>query len=109
MPGQAGVAELRERLGLDLADAFTCQLEPFAHLFEREGLADPPGAVRRELEALAPIELLDGPHETEVALLDEVEHRQAGGLVPLRDRRHGTKIRFDEPSASRGGGRARFG
>ena len=40
-------------------------------------LTDPPGRVRRELEAFAPVELLDGVHQAEVALLDEVEQRKA--------------------------------
>src|SRR4051794_15352422 len=43
-------------------------------------LADPPGGVGGELEALAPVELLDRVHQAEVALLDEVEQRQAGRL-----------------------------
>ena len=38
--------------------------------------ADPPGRVE-ELEAFAPVELLDGVHQAEVALLDEVEQRKA--------------------------------
>ena len=48
-------------------------------------LADPPRGVRRELEALAPVELLDGVHQPEVALLDEVEQGQPGRLVLLGD------------------------
>src|SRR5579883_580331 len=50
-----------------------------------DGLADPPGGVGRELEALAPVELLDGVHEAEVPLLDQVEQGQAGRLVLLGD------------------------
>ena len=38
-------------------------------------LADPPRRVRRELEALAPVELVDGVDEAEVALLHDVEQR----------------------------------
>src|SRR5690606_15464901 len=49
-------------------------------------LADPPRGVGGELEALAPVELLDGVHQAEVALLDQVEERQARRLVLLRDR-----------------------
>ena len=59
-------------------------------------LADPPGGVGRELETLAPVELLDGVHEAEVALLDEVEQRQTRGLVLLRDRHHEAQVRLDE-------------
>jgi hypothetical protein len=38
-------------------------------------LSDPPGCIGGELEALAPVELLDGVHQAEVALLDEVQER----------------------------------
>jgi hypothetical protein len=44
-----------------------------------DGLADPEGGVGRELEALAPVELVDGVLEAEVALLDEVEQLHAPG------------------------------
>src|SRR5258708_3282411 len=39
-------------------------------------LTDPPRGVRRELEALAVVELLGRAHEPERALLDEIEERQ---------------------------------
>ena len=39
-------------------------------------LADPPGGVCRELEALAVLELLDSPDEAQVPLLHEVEERE---------------------------------
>jgi hypothetical protein len=61
-----------------------------------DGLADPPRGVGRELEALAPVELLDGVHEAEVALLDEVEQRQTGGLVLLRDRHDESQVGLNE-------------
>src|SRR3954468_24813912 len=48
-------------------------------------LADPPGRVGRELEALAVVELLRRADETEGALLDEVQERQALVAVVLRD------------------------
>ena len=51
-----------------------------------DGLADPPGGVGRELEALRVVELLDGPHEAEVALLDQVEEGHAPADVALGDR-----------------------
>src|SRR6185295_12441040 len=47
----------------------------------RDRLPDPPGRVRRELEALAVVELLRRANETERALLDEVEERES--LVPV--------------------------
>jgi hypothetical protein len=46
-----------------------------------DGLADPPGGVRGELEALAPVELLDGADESEIALLDEIEEVEAAAGV----------------------------
>ena len=59
-------------------------------------LANPPGRVRRELEALAMVELLDGPHQPEVALLHEVEQRQAARLVALGDGHHQPEVGLDE-------------
>src|SRR5437660_1289835 len=46
-------------------------------------LADPPGRVGRELEALPPVELLDRVHQPEVALLHEVEEGEPRRLVLL--------------------------
>ncbi len=60
-------------------------------------LADPPGCVGRELEAPAVVELLDRPHETEVALLDEVEQGQARRRVLLGDGHDEAQVRLDEP------------
>ena len=42
-------------------------------------LPDPPRRVGRELVAAAPVELLDGAHQAEVALLDQVEEQHARG------------------------------
>jgi hypothetical protein len=67
-------------------------------------LADPPRGVGRELEPLAVVELLDGPHEAEVAFLDEVEQRHAGGLVALGDRDDQPQVRLDELVAGLVGG-----
>ena len=61
-----------------------------------DGLADPPGGVGGELEALAPVELLDRVHQAEVALLDEVEERQARRLVLLGDRDDQPQVRLHE-------------
>ena len=55
-----------------------------------DGLADPEGGVGGELEALAPVELVDGVLEAEVALLHEVEQlhaRRAAGSGGRRSRR----------------------
>src|SRR5215211_7018989 len=50
-----------------------------------DGLTDPPRRVGRELEALAVVELLDGPHQPDVALLDQIEQRDAPSGILLRD------------------------
>ena len=59
-------------------------------------LADPPRGVRGELEALAPVELLDRVHQAEVALLDQVQQREARGLVLLGDRDDEAQVRLHE-------------
>src|SRR5262249_31562324 len=63
-----------------------------------DGLADPEGCVRGELEASAPVELVDGMLEAEVALLDEVEeiHPLGEGVAPC-DGDHQAKVGPDEP------------
>jgi hypothetical protein len=61
----------------------------------RDRLSDPPRRVRRELEALAVIELLRGADEADGALLDEIQERQALVPVLLRDRDDEAKIRLD--------------
>jgi hypothetical protein len=61
-----------------------------------DGLTDPPGGVRRELEPLAPVELLDCVHQPEVALLDEVEKGEARRLVLLGDRHHEAQVGLHE-------------
>ena len=60
-------------------------------------LPDPPRRVRRELEAPAPVELLDGADEPDDALLDEIEEREAVPLVPLGDRDDEAQVRVDHP------------
>ncbi len=64
---------------------------------ERAGdrLADPPGRVGRELEALAVVELLRRAHEPERALLDQVQERQALVAVVLRDRDDEPQVGLD--------------
>ena len=61
-----------------------------------DGLADPPRRVRGELEALAPVELLDRVDEAEVALLHEVEERHARRLVALGDRHDQPEVGLHE-------------
>ena len=68
-----------------------------------DGLADPPRGVGRELEALGVVELLDRPHQAEVALLDEVEHGQAARLVLAGHRHDEPEVGLDEAAACVGG------
>ena len=58
-------------------------------------LPDPPRRVRRELEALAVVELLRGANEPDRPFLDEVEERQALVAIPLRDRDDEAEVRLD--------------
>ncbi len=58
-------------------------------------LTDPPRRVRRELEALAVVELLCRANETERALLDEVEERESLVSVVLRDRDDEPQVGLD--------------
>src|SRR5206468_792460 len=61
-----------------------------------DGLADPPRRVRRELEAAAVLEPVDGLHEPDVAFLDEVEQRQVAAQVALGHRDDQSKIRLHQ-------------
>ena len=87
-----GAADLVELLDDVHRDADRARL-----VGERAGdrLADPPGRVGRELEALAVVELLRRAHEAERALLDQVEERQALVAVVLRDRDDEAQVRLD--------------
>ena len=51
----------------------------------RDGLANPPGGVGRELVAAAVVELLDRADEAERALLDQIQERQATAEIALGD------------------------
>src|SRR5215218_3320399 len=62
----------------------------------RDRLPDPPRGVRRELEALLEVELLDRADEADVPLLDEVEERHPAADVLLRDRHDQAQIRGRE-------------
>ena len=61
------------------------------------GLADPPRRIRRELEALPVVELLDRAVEADRAVLDQVEQRQAVALVALGDRDDEAQVRVRHP------------
>ena len=61
-----------------------------------DGLADPPGGVGRELETLAPVELLHRVDQPQVALLDQIEQWQLRGLILLGDGDHQAQVGRDE-------------
>ena len=62
----------------------------------RDGLANPPGCVRRELVALLVVEFLDCTDKAQVAFLDEVEEQHATANVTLGDGHDQAQVRFDE-------------
>ena len=61
-----------------------------------DGLADPPRGVSGELEALCVVELVDRPHQPEVALLDQIEEGQSPVAVALGDRHDEAKVGLNE-------------
>ena len=58
-------------------------------------LANPPGRVGRELEALPVVELLDRPVQADDAVLDQIAERDAAAAIALRDRDDEPEIRVD--------------
>jgi hypothetical protein len=58
-------------------------------------LPDPERPVGRELEALAPVELLDSANQAKHALLDQVAQGKPLALVLAGDRDHEAQIRVD--------------
>ena len=61
-----------------------------------DGLANPPGGVGRELVAAAVFELVDGLHQADVALLNEVEELQAAVGVLFGDGDDQAQVGFDQ-------------
>ena len=59
-------------------------------------VTNPPRRVRREAVAARVIEALDRLHEADVALLDQVDQRQAAAVVAPRDRDDEAQVRLDE-------------
>jgi hypothetical protein len=55
-------------------------------------LGDPPDRVGREVEPALVLELLDGPDQAEVALLDQVEIRHAEVAVALGELHHEAQV-----------------
>src|SRR5207237_155957 len=72
-------------------------------------LADPPRRIGREAKAALGLELLDRVHETEVAFLDQVAHRQAAAEVVLRDADDQPQVVLDHAVARFEAARARRG
>src|SRR5918996_513402 len=68
-----------------------------------DGLPDPPRGVRGELESPAPVEQLDGAHQAEIAVLDQVEQRETLALVLPGHRNHQAEVGQDEPLAGLAG------
>src|SRR5208283_1524228 len=62
----------------------------------RDGLADPPGRVGRELVAAAPFEFIHGLHQADVAFLNEVQKLQPAVGVFLGDGHNEPQVRFDQ-------------
>src|SRR5215211_145415 len=62
-----------------------------------DGLPYPPGSVRREAVAHLGVELLDGPDQARVALLDQIFEGHAATPVLLGDGDHQPQVRLDEP------------
>ena len=58
-------------------------------------LADPPVRQGREPKAAPVVELLNGDHEAEVALLDQVEQGQPTAVIALGDAHHEAQIGLD--------------
>ena len=96
-------AELAEELALDAPDLVQLLDDVHRHADRarlvgerpRHRLADPPGRVGRELEALAVVELLRRAHEPDRPLLDQVEEGQALVAVVLGDRDDQAQVRLD--------------
>jgi hypothetical protein len=61
-----------------------------------DGLTNPPGGVRAELVAAPILKLLDGLHQADVALLDEVEELESAVGVLLGDRDDEAKVGLDQ-------------
>ena len=59
-------------------------------------LTDPPGRVRREFEALPPVEFLGCAHEPDRSLLNQIEERQTLVLVALGDGDDEPEVSFDQ-------------
>src|SRR5438093_5251932 len=62
----------------------------------RDRLANPPGGICAELEALAVIELFDGANEAYISFLDEVQERHTAPYILLRYADDKPQVRFSQ-------------
>lgn len=62
----------------------------------RDRLANPPGRICREFEALAVVELFDRADQARVALLDQIQQRHLRPAVATGDRDHQPQVRGHE-------------
>ncbi len=60
-----------------------------------DGLFYPPGTVGGEFTSLGRVETLDGLHQANVTLANEIEQRQADALIVARYFHDETKVGFD--------------
>src|SRR5690349_11647445 len=101
--GRRLAAELRDQLALGTADLVQLldHVDRDANRARLVGqgagdrLANPPGRVRRELEALAVVELLRRADKTERAFLDQIQEGKALVAIVLRDRDDKPEVRLD--------------
>src|SRR5208337_3325642 len=61
-----------------------------------DGLADPPGRIGRKLVAAAPLELVHGLHQADIAFLNEVQKLQPAIGVFLGDGNNESQVRFNQ-------------
>ena len=93
------VAGNRSQRSTQACGPVTRQANQACFLVERtaDRLTDPEGGVSRELEAFAPVELVDRVLKTEVAFLDQVEQFHAGRQwIASSDAHDEAKVRSDE-------------
>src|SRR5690554_2049451 len=69
---------------------------PLVRQCSKDRLTDPPHRVRDELHALVRIELARRRHQTDVALLDQVDQRDTAILVLLGHTDHEPQVRADQ-------------
>ncbi|MNH17647.1 hypothetical protein D3C79_773310 [compost metagenome] len=67
-----------------------------------DGLANPPGRIGREPETTLRVELLDRTDQPQVALLDQVEQRQAAVHVTTGNFYNQAQVAFDHALAAGG-------